>query len=175
LLEVSPSKRQVNISISNESVISGVILVLFWYCSCYTIVSLTFLAKIFMFCILFYIWNITSGIRAPLSTEKCGLNFFRVETYSGILKLQRSVVTCIYLHSRSHTCKEYKWYLSTHLLATNVTHVGTPSSGSASDNTCIQFNIDILNPSINKPIGFLITIVPPRTLGKKLSSTWVVS
>jgi hypothetical protein len=31
MLEVSPSKRQVNNSLSNPSVISGVILVLFWY------------------------------------------------------------------------------------------------------------------------------------------------
>jgi hypothetical protein len=36
-----------------------VILVLFWYCSGYIIVVLPFLAKIFMFCILFYIWNTT--------------------------------------------------------------------------------------------------------------------
>jgi hypothetical protein len=33
LLEVAPSKRQVNISIINQGVLSGVILVLFWYCS----------------------------------------------------------------------------------------------------------------------------------------------
>jgi hypothetical protein len=58
-LEVSPSKRQVNIAISSQSVISGVILVLFWYCFEYIIASLSFLAKIFMFCILFYIWNTT--------------------------------------------------------------------------------------------------------------------
>jgi hypothetical protein len=38
------------------------------------------------------------------------------------------------------------------LLATLVTPVGTPSSGSASDNTCIQINLDILKPSIDKPI-----------------------
>jgi hypothetical protein len=129
-----------------------------------------------MFCILFYNWNTTSGIRAPSSTENCGLNFFfRVETYSDILKLQRSVVTCINPWSGIHTHRKYKWYLSAHLLATLVTPVGTPSSGSASDNTCIRIDLDLLKPSIDKLIGRLTAIVPPRTtLGKILSSTWVV-
>jgi hypothetical protein len=117
-----------------------------------------------MLCILFYIWNITSGIRAPSSVENCGLIFFfRVETYSGVFKLQRSVVTRINPQSGIHTCRKYKWYLSTHLLATLVTPVGTPSSGSASENTCIQIDLDLLNPSIDKPIGHLTAIVPPRT------------
>jgi hypothetical protein len=31
VLEVAPSKRQVNIALSNQSVLSGVILVSFWY------------------------------------------------------------------------------------------------------------------------------------------------
>jgi hypothetical protein len=101
--------------------------------------------------------------------------FFRVETYSGILKLQRSVITCINPWSGSNTHRKYKWYSSAHLLATLVTPVGTPSSGSASDNTCIQIDLDLLKPSIDKPIGHLTAIVPPRTtLGKILSSTWVV-
>jgi hypothetical protein len=90
-----------------------------------------------MFCIIFYIWNITSGIRAPSSAENCGLMFFRVETYSGVFKLQRSVVTHINLWSRIHTHRKYKRYLSTHILATLVTLVGTPSSVSTSYNTCI--------------------------------------
>jgi hypothetical protein len=153
--------------------------VLFWYYSGIVLVISLFLchfyAKIFMFCILFYIWNTTSGIRAPSSTENCGLNFFRVETYSGVLKLQRSVVTCINPWSGSHTRRKYKRYLSAHLLATLVTPVGTPSSGSASDNTCIQIDLDLLKPSIDKPIDRLTAIVPPRTtLRKILSSTWVV-
>jgi hypothetical protein len=70
---------------------------------------------------------------------------------------------------------KYKWYLSAHLLATLVTPVGTPSSGSASENTCIQIELDLLKPSIDKPIGLLTAIVPPGTkLGNILSSTWVV-
>jgi hypothetical protein len=61
------------------------------------------------------------------------------------------------------------------LLDTLVTHVGTPSSGSASDNTCIQTGLGILKPSIDQPIDHLTAIVPPRTtLGKILSSTWVI-
>jgi hypothetical protein len=61
------------------------------------------------------------------------------------------------------------------LLATLVTHVGTPSSRSASDNTCIQINLDSLKPSIDKSINHLTVIVPPRTtIGKILSSTWVI-
>jgi hypothetical protein len=61
------------------------------------------------------------------------------------------------------------------LLATLVTHVGTPSSGSASDNTCIWIGLDILKPFVDKSIDHLIAIVPPRTtLRKILSSTWVL-
>jgi hypothetical protein len=162
----------VNIAIINQG---ALFLVLFWYCSGYIIVVLPFLAKIFMFCILFYIWNTTSGIRALSSAENCGLIFFRVETYSDVLKLQRSVVTCINPWSGSNTCRKYKRYSSAHLLATLVTPVGTPSSGSASDNTCIWIDLDLLKPSVDKPIGRLTAIVPPRTtLGKILSSTWVV-
>ena len=61
------------------------------------------------------------------------------------------------------------------LLATLVTRVGTPSSGSASDNTCVWIDLDFLKPSLDKPIGRRTAIVSPRTtLGKILSSTWVV-
>jgi hypothetical protein len=95
--------------------------------------------------------------------------------YSNVFKLQRFVITCINLQSGIHTCRKYKWYLSAHLLATLVTPVGTPSSGNTSDNTCIQIDQDLLKPSIDKPIGLLNAIVPPRTkLGKILSSIWVV-
>jgi hypothetical protein len=128
-----------------------------------------------MFCILFYIWNTTSGNRAPSSAENCGLIVFRVETYSNVLKLHRYGITCINPHSRIHTHRKYKWYLSAHLLATLVTPVGTPSSGSTSDNTCIQINLDLLKPSIDKLIRFLISIVTLRKeLRKILSSTWAV-
>jgi hypothetical protein len=61
------------------------------------------------------------------------------------------------------------------MLDTLVTHVGTPSSVSASENTCVWISLDFLNPSLDKSIGLLIAIVPQRTtLGKILSSTWVV-
>jgi hypothetical protein len=61
------------------------------------------------------------------------------------------------------------------LLATLVTSVGTPSSGSTSDNTCIQIDLDILKPFIDTLIKRLSDIEPPRTtLGKILSSTWVI-
>jgi hypothetical protein len=82
---------------------------------------------------------------------------------------------CINPRSGSHACRKYKWYLSTHLLATIVTPVGTPSSGSASDNTYKRISLDILKPSIDKLIGHLNAIVPPKiVLGKILYSTWVV-
>jgi hypothetical protein len=71
--------------------------------------------------------------------------------------------------------QEIQVVLKTHLLATLVTLVGTPLSGSASDNTCVRIDLDYLNPSLDKLIGRLTTIVPPRTtLGKILSNTWVV-
>jgi hypothetical protein len=71
--------------------------------------------------------------------------------------------------------REIQVVLKTHMLATLVTHVGTPSSGSASDIICIWIDLDLLNPSIDKLIGRLTAIVPSRkALGKILSSTWVV-
>jgi hypothetical protein len=76
MLEVSPSKRQVNISIIKQCSLSGVILVLFWYFFGYIIVVLPFLTKIFIFFILFYIWNTTRAIRALSLAENCGLIFF---------------------------------------------------------------------------------------------------
>jgi hypothetical protein len=61
------------------------------------------------------------------------------------------------------------------LLATHVTLVGTLSSGSTSDNTYIWISLDILKPSVDKPIGHLTAIVSPRTtLENILSSTWVI-
>jgi hypothetical protein len=93
-------------------------------------------------------------------------------TFSGVLKLHRSVVTRINPQLGSNTRRKYKWYSSAHLLATLVTHVGTPSSGSTLDNTYIWIGLDLTKPSIDKPIGRLTTIVPPRTtLRKILSST----
>jgi hypothetical protein len=43
MLEVSPSKRQVNIAIINQGSLFGVFWVLFSYCSGYIIVSIPFL------------------------------------------------------------------------------------------------------------------------------------
>jgi len=146
--------------------------VLFWlYCGSSTIFYL-FISVLHTF----YIWNITIGIRAPSLTKNCGLIFFsRVEMYFDIFKIQRYVVTRISLWSGIHTRKKYKWYSSAHLLATLVTPVGTPSSGSASDNTCIRIDLDLLNPFVDKLIDHLTTIVPLRTtLRNILSSTWVV-
>ena len=92
--------------------------------------------------------------------------------YSDVFKLQRYVVTLIKLQSGIHICRKYKWHLSAHLLATLVTHVGTPSSGSALDNTCVRIGLDFLKPFLDKLIGCLTIIVPLRkTLGKILSST----
>jgi hypothetical protein len=105
--------------------------------------------------------------------RKLWVNFFRVETYSDVLNLQISIITFINPWSRSDTRRKYKRYSSTHLLATLVTPVGNPLSGSASQNTCIWIDLDLLNPSIDKPIDRLNSIVPSiKKLGKILSSTW---
>jgi hypothetical protein len=95
--------------------------------------------------------------------------------YSNVFKLQIFVVTHIKPRLGIHTRKKYKWYLSAHLLATLVTPVGTPSSGRALENTFIRIDLDLLTPSIDQLIGHLTIIVLSRTtLGKILSSTWVV-
>jgi hypothetical protein len=61
------------------------------------------------------------------------------------------------------------------LLETLVTSIGTPLSGSASDNTRIHIVLDIPKPSIDQPIDRLTDIVPSRiALDKILSSTWVI-
>jgi hypothetical protein len=61
------------------------------------------------------------------------------------------------------------------LLDTLVTHVGTPSSGSTLDNTCIQTGLGILKPTVDQLIDHLNDIVPSRTKLKKiLSSTWEI-
>jgi hypothetical protein len=54
------------------------------------------------------------------------------------------------------------------MLATFLTLVGTPSSGSASDNTCIWIDLYLLNPSIDKPIVHLTVVVPQRTTLRKI-------
>jgi hypothetical protein len=80
----------------------------------------------------------------------------------------KSIVEKAYTH-------ELQVVLKRTLLATLVTLVGTPSGGSASNDTCIQIDLDILKPSIDTPIDCLIATVPPRiTLENILSSTWVI-
>jgi hypothetical protein len=79
-MEVTPSKREVNIALSNLSSLYGVILVSFWY-YCGVVLDILFLICHFYHFIsvlrTFYIWNITSGIRALSSVENCGLIFFQ--------------------------------------------------------------------------------------------------
>jgi hypothetical protein len=95
--------------------------------------------------------------------------------YFSILKLQRYVVMHINPWLGSNTHMKYKRYSSAHLLATLVTPVGTPSSASTLENTCIRIDLHLLKPSLDKPITLMTSIVPPKTtLGKILSSTWVV-
>jgi hypothetical protein len=154
---------------------SGIILVLVWCCSSYIVVHLPFLS--IYFCSAYFLYlEYYKWYQRTFLDNKLGFNFFfRVDTYSDVFKIQRSVVTHINPQSGIHTHMKYKWYLSTHLLATLVTPVGTPLSGIALYNTCIQIDLDLLNPSIDKPIGLLTTIVELRTtLGKIPSSTWVV-
>jgi hypothetical protein len=97
--------------------------------------------------------------------------FFRVQMYSDILKLHRSLITRINPQSGSHTRSKYKWYLSTHMFATLVICVGTHSSGITLERTCIWIDLYLLKPSIDKPINHSTAIVPPRkSLGNILSS-----
>jgi hypothetical protein len=89
-------KRQVNIALSNQSALSGVILISFrYYCGVFLVILL-FICHFYHFIYVlhtFYIWNITSGIRALFSIENCGLIFLMEEMYFDIFKLQRSIVT----------------------------------------------------------------------------------
>jgi hypothetical protein len=142
---------------------------MFWLYCCYSAIT----SILFMFC-MHFISGILQVVSEHFPRQKVWVNFFfRVETYSDVFKPQRSVVTRINPRLRDSYTRKYKWYLSAHLLATLVTPVGTPSSGSASDNTCVRIDLDYLKPSLDKPIGRLTAIVSPRTtLEKILSSTW---
>jgi hypothetical protein len=83
----------------NQSVISVVILISFQCycgdCSGYIVVILPFLA--FYFCSAYFLYLVYyKWYQSTFLGRKCGLNFFfRVETYSGVFKPQRSVVTRI--------------------------------------------------------------------------------
>jgi hypothetical protein len=120
-----------------------------------------------MLCI-FYKSGILQVVSEHFPWQKLWVFFFRVDTYSSVFKPQRSLIT------RMRETKKCKW-LSAHLLATLVTPVGTPSSGSTSGSTCVWIGLDFLKPSLDKPIDRQTVIVSPRTaLRKILSSTWVV-
>jgi hypothetical protein len=149
--------------------------VLLWCYSGYIILHLPFLA--FYFCsayflhLEYYKWYQSTFLGRKLWVKF----FFRVETYSGVFKPQRSVVTCINPWLRDSYTQEIQVVLKHRYVDHLVIHVGTPSSGSASDNTCVRIGLDFLKPSLDKPIVHLTVIVPPRTtLRKILSSTWVV-
>jgi hypothetical protein len=154
----------------NQSFISIAILISFMcYCEDYAgyfTVILPFLA--FYFCSAYFIYLVScKWYQSTFLGRNCRYFFFKVETYSGVFKPQRSVITRI-----NPQLRKYKWFLSAHLLATLVTPVGTPSSGSASDNTCVRIDLDFLKPSLDKPIDCRTAIVSLRTtLGKILSST----
>ena len=93
-----PSKRPVNIALR----IKVLFMLLFLYH--FSVIVVIVLVILLLFCHFyhfnsvlhtFYIWYITSGIRALFSAKIVGNFFFRVETYSNAFKPQRSVVTRI--------------------------------------------------------------------------------
>jgi hypothetical protein len=88
----------------NQSVIYVVILISFQCycgdCSGYIVVIMPFLA--FHFCSAYFLYLVYyKWYQRTFLGRKCGLNFFfRVETYSGVFKQHRSVITCINLRLR---------------------------------------------------------------------------
>ena len=88
--------------------------VLLWCCGfIYCIVMLLFIV-VFLF---FFYYNRSGTLQVVLEHfpwNKIVSYFFRVETYSNILKLQRSVVQCINPWLGKHTHRNYKWYLRAH-------------------------------------------------------------
>ena len=139
----------------------------------YITVILPFLA--FYFCSAYFLYLVYyKWYQSTFLGRNCGY-FFRVETYSDVFKPQRSVITCINPRLRDSYMQEIQVVLKHTSVGHPCNPVGTPSSGSASEKTCVQIDLDFLKPSLDKPIGRLTAIVPPRTtLGKILSSTWVV-
>jgi hypothetical protein len=144
---------------------------MFWLYCCYSTIT----SILFQFCIHF-ISGILQVVSEHFPRQKVWVKFFfRVETYSGVFKPQRSVVTHINPWLRDSYTQEIQVVLKRTSVGHPCNPVGTPSSGSASDNTCVRIDLDYLKPSLDKPISLLTTIVSPRTtLGKILSSTWVV-
>jgi hypothetical protein len=82
----------------NQSAISVVVLISF-LCYCgdyagYITVILPFLA--FYFCSAYFLYLVYyKWYQSTFLGRNCGNFFFRVETYSGVFKPQRSVITCI--------------------------------------------------------------------------------
>ena len=77
-----------------------------------------------------------------------GRDVFRCPKTTGIyLSMHKSVI-------KEAQMQEIQVVLKCVLLAILVTPVGTPSSGSASDNTCIQIDLDLLSPpQINRSVA----------------------
>ena len=66
-----------------------------------------------------------------------------------ILQRLKAIDICRSTHKstiREAYMQELQVLLNQTLLATLVTHVGTPSSGSASDKTCVRIGLDFLKP-----------------------------
>jgi hypothetical protein len=141
-----------------------------WLYYCYSSIS----SILFLLCILF-ISGILQVVLDHFPWQKLWEILFRVETYSDIFNPQRFVVTCINSQLRDSYTQEIQVVLKRTSIGHPCNPVDTPSSGSASDNTYVWIDLDFLNPSLDKPIGCLTTIVPSRkALENILSSTWVV-
>jgi hypothetical protein len=150
---------------------------LFWcYDFIYCVVLLLFYA-IFLFSAIIIDLVPYKWYQSTFLGRKCGFFFFFFEGRDVFWHLKTIEICCLthksmlgeaYMH-------ELQVVLKHTLLATFVTLVGTPSSHSTSYHTCIRIDLDLLKPSIDKPINHLTTIVPLRTtLENILSSTWVI-
>jgi hypothetical protein len=121
------------------------------------------------------IWYLTSGIRALSLAGIVGYFFFQGRDVFQHLK---NTMACHSAHKstvREEYTHEIREVFNLTFFNTIVTHVSTPSSGSASENTCIQTSLGILKPYIGQTIDRLTAIVPPKTtLEKILSSTCVI-
>ena len=124
-MEVAPLKRPMNIALR----IKVLFLLLFLYN--FSVILVIIVVILLLFChyqhfiyVLhtFYIWYITSGIRALSLEEIVGKKNFRVETYSDIFKAQRSVVTHINLWLRD----SYTHEIQVVLKRTSVGHPCNP-------------------------------------------------
>jgi hypothetical protein len=67
---------------------------------------------------------------------------------------------------RESLMQELQVVLKRTFLDTLLTLIGTPSSGSASDITCIRIDLDILKPFVDKPIGRLTSAMRALSLAE---------